>query len=148
MYTHQEFMNEALKEATKASQKKEVPIGAIIIKKATIIARTHNLKETLKDCTAHAELLAIKTAQEHLGDWRLNGCILYSTLEPCPMCMGAILHARIDKVIYGAKDHKWGACGSQINLSDPKRFNHYTQTIFYETEACAKFLTDFFKKIR
>jgi tRNA(adenine34) deaminase len=125
-----------------------VPVGAVIVRNNEIIASGYNLKETLKDCMAHAELLAIKQAQEVINDWRLTECTLYSTLEPCPMCMGAILHARIESVFYGAKDFKWGACGSQVELSMPNRFNHYTEAIFIDTPECAELLTDFFKKRR
>ena len=142
------YLQAAIAMAKMAVQKGEVPIGAVIVKDNQIIARAHNLKESKKDCTAHAELLAIKAAQDVIGDWRLNKCILYSTLEPCPMCMGAILHARIDKVIFGAKDHKWGACGTQVTLSHPDRFNHYTETVFVDTPKCANLLTQFFKSVR
>lgn len=145
---HIQFLKDALCQARIAADKGEVPVGAVVAYNNRIIASAYNLKETLNDCTAHAELLAIKQAQSVLHNWRLTGCILYSTLEPCPMCMGAILHARIDKVVYGAKDLKWGACGTQIDLSCPGRFNHYTESIYYETKECAMLLSQFFKKIR
>ncbi len=142
------FMNFALDQAKLAQQKNEVPVGAVVVQNNKIIASAHNLKESYKDCTAHAELLAIKAAQEVIGDWRLNNCMLYSTLEPCPMCMGAILHARIDKVIYAAKDYKWGACGSQTILSQPDRFNHYTETVFLNDPQCSIIIKQFFNTIR
>ncbi len=145
---HTQFLQEALKNAHLAAAKGEVPVGAVIVRNNELITSGYNLKETLNDCTAHAELLAIKQAQSVLGNWRLTGCTLYATLEPCPMCMGAILHARIDKVVYGAKDLKWGACGTQIDLSCPGRFNHYTESVFIETPECSDILTDFFRKRR
>jgi tRNA(adenine34) deaminase len=145
---HIQFLEEALKHAHVAADKGEVPVGAVIVCNNEIIASGYNLKETLNDCTAHAELLAIKQAQSVLGNWRLTRCILYSTLEPCPMCMGAILHARIDKVVFGAKDLKWGACGTQIELSCPGRFNHYVESVFIETPECSDILTNFFRMRR
>ena len=141
-------LDAALAEAKKSEKKKEVPVGAVIVKDGKIIARAHNLKESRKDTTAHAELLAIQKAQKKIKDWRLDGCILYSTLEPCPMCAGAILHARIKTVIFGAKDLKWGAAGTKTNLFSEKLFNHFTQIIYVPTKSCEKILTNFFRSLR
>ena len=110
-----EFMKEALKEAKKALDKNEVPIGAVIVKQGEIIARAHNLKETLKRPTAHAEILAIERASQKLGSWRLNNCEMYVTLEPCHMCAAAIIEARINRLIYSAMDLKMGAHVSNKN---------------------------------
>jgi tRNA(adenine34) deaminase len=101
-------MDLAVRYARVALSHGEVPIGAIVVKAGRVIGSGYNLKETRKDATAHAEILAIQSAQQHIGDWRLNGCMMYVTLEPCPMCMGAILHSRIEHVFYGATDSKWG----------------------------------------
>ena len=109
-------MREALKEAEIALSKNEVPIGAIIILKDTIIARAHNLTEALNDPTAHAEILAIRKASEVIGDWRMDNCEIYGTLEPCPMCAFAIVSARIKKLFFGAYDPLYGACGSNGNI--------------------------------
>ena len=126
----------------------EVPIGAIIVKAGRVIGSGYNLKETRKDATAHAEILAIQSAQRHIGDWRLNGCMMYVTLEPCPMCMGAILHSRIAHVFYGATDSKWGACGSVITLGDTRQFNHMTTSTYITCDAATDCLTQFFKQLR
>lgn len=142
------FMNEALKEAKKAYKKDEVPIGAIIVKDDKIIARGHNLKEIKKDSTLHAEIIAIKKASKKLNSWRLDGTKIYITLEPCPMCAGAIIQARINEIIYAANDPKSGACGSKINLFETK-FNH--QVIVRNnvlTEESSKLLKSFFKTKR
>lgn len=120
----EKFMREALAEAKLAFEKGEVPVGAVVVRDGEIIARAHNLKETLFDTTAHAELLAIRYACEYLRNWRLMGCDIYITLEPCPMCAGAIALARIRKVYFGAPDPKAGAAGSVIDILEDKRFNH------------------------
>lgn len=112
------FMQQALREANKAYQATEVPIGAVIVREGKIIARAWNQVETLKDATAHAEMLALTSAQEAIGDWRLDGCTLYVTKEPCPMCAGAIVHCRPDRVVFGCPDPKAGAAGGWINLLD------------------------------
>jgi tRNA(adenine34) deaminase len=141
-------MTLALAQARKASLFAEVPVGAIVVKENRIIAVAHNEKESQKDPTAHAELLAIRRATQLLGDWRLEGCTLISTLEPCPMCLGAILHARCDEVVYGALDHKWGACVSKLTLDEPGRFNHTLKKTYLPTQECGSILTDFFKQRR
>jgi len=118
------FMSEALIEARKAYEKGEVPIGAVITRKGRIIARGHNLKEHLKDPTAHAEIICIRDAARKVGEWRLTDCQLYVTLEPCCMCAGAIVQARIQRLIIGAMDPKAGAAGSLLNVVEDERFNH------------------------
>ena len=114
----QDYMKKALREAEIAAQEGEVPVGAVIVKDGEIIASARNNREATGDATGHAELLAIREACAKLGGWHLESCELYVTLEPCPMCMGAILHARIPRVVFGAKDPRAGACGSLLRLSD------------------------------
>ena len=143
------FMRFALQEAQKAADIDEVPIGAVIVKDNQIIAKAHNLRETLQDATAHAELLAIRKACEVLGTWRLIGCSLYVTLEPCPMCAGAIILSRVDRVVFGAKDPKGGACGSIVNLPADKRFNHRPEVVEgVLADECGDILKKFFKSKR
>lgn len=142
------FMKEALLEAKKAFDKGEVPVGAVIVKDEKIIARAHNLREEKKDPTAHAEILALKKAAKVLGGWRLLGCTIYVTIEPCPMCSGAIIQSRINRVCFGANDYKAGACGSKVNLLDIN-FNHEVEiTSGILEEECAEMMRDFFKKLR
>ncbi|MFH1023542.1 MAG: tRNA adenosine(34) deaminase TadA [Planctomycetota bacterium] len=139
------FMQEALKEARRAFRKKEVPVGAIIVHGDRIIARAHNSRETLKDPTAHAEMIAITQAAEALENWRLTGTTLYVTLEPCPMCAGALVQARVERIVFGARDPKAGACGSLYDIARDNRLNHrLAVTDGIEAEACGKLLTDFF----
>lgn len=138
----------ALEEAKKAAELGEVPVGALVMRQGEILSLAHNEKESRRDPTAHAEMLAIQRASQAIGDWRLSGCILISTLEPCPMCLGAILHARLDEVVYGALDHKWGACVSRVTLDEPGRFNHTLNKTHLSDVACSSILTDFFKKRR
>ena len=118
------FMGEALRQAARALDAEEVPIGAVIVRESRIIARAFNQVELLKDATAHAEMLALTQAESVVGDWRLNGCTLYVTKEPCPMCAGAIVHTRLDRVVFGALDPKAGAAGSAINLLQFPTLNH------------------------
>src|SRR2546425_4834305 len=115
---------EALRQAVKAYEKEEVPIGAVIVREGRIIARAYNQVETLKDATAHAEMLAITQAEAAVGDWRLNDCTLYVTKEPCPMCAGAIVHVRLTRVVFGLSDPKAGAAGSALNLLQFPGLNH------------------------
>ena len=145
----EKFMKEALKEAKKAYNKDEVPVGAVIVKDNKIIARAHNLKESKIDTTHHAEINAIKKASKKLQSWRLEGCTMYVTLEPCPMCAGALIQSRIDKVVIGTMDYKTGACGSVLNLLKDYKFNHEVevQTGVMKDE-CEKILQDFFKELR
>ncbi|MCG0275939.1 MAG: tRNA adenosine(34) deaminase TadA [Thermosediminibacteraceae bacterium] len=143
------FMREALKEAQKAFEKDEVPIGAVIAKDSRIIARAHNLRELAQDATAHAEVLAIRAACEVLGSWRLTGCSLYVTLEPCPMCAGAIILARLDRVVFGAWDPKAGAAGSVVDLFGIEKFNHHPEVISgVLAEECGTLLKEFFRQKR
>lgn len=138
----------ALEEAEKAMKKGEVPVGAVIVKDGEIIAKAHNLKETLNDPTAHAEILAIKEACKKLNNWRLSGCEMYVTLEPCPMCAGAILQSRITKIHIGTFDETTGAAGSTINLLQNPNFNHFLDVNWDSDEGCSKILTKFFKDRR
>lgn len=143
------FMKAALKEAQKAYSKEEVPIGVVIVKDEKIIARAHNLKETKKDTTEHAEIRAIKKASKKLNSWRLIDCEMYTTLEPCPMCAGAIIQARIKRVYIGTMDEKTGACGSVLNLFKDHKFNHIVEVEYgILEEQCREILQDFFKKLR
>ncbi|XEC94939.1 tRNA adenosine(34) deaminase TadA [Paenibacillus tarimensis] len=143
------WMAEAIKEAKKAEAILEVPIGAVIVKDGEVVGRGYNLRETRHDPTAHAEMVAIKEASERLGAWRLLGCTLYVTLEPCPMCAGAILQSRIDKVVYGTTDPKAGCAGTLMNLLQDPRFNHETEIISgVLQDECASMLTQFFRKLR
>jgi tRNA(adenine34) deaminase len=124
------FMSQALKEAHKAYRADEVPVGAVVVHEGRVIARAWNQVETLRDATAHAEMLALTAAQESLGDWRLEKCTLYVTKEPCPMCAGAIVHCRPDRVVFGCPDPKAGAAGGWINLleSNPP-LNHRCEVV-------------------
>ena len=142
------FMNAALKEADKAFTKDEVPIGAVIVKDNKIIARAHNLRETKQLSTAHAEIIAIQKACKKLGRWRLEDCTLYVTLEPCPMCAGAILQSRIERVVYGAIDPKGGSIESCMQMYKTKGYNHYPTTEYLKNEKCSQILKDFFKRKR
>ena len=145
----EKYMRQALKEARKAFDKEEVPIGAIIVKDGKIIARAHNLKESKKNTVCHAEILAIEKASRKLEAWRLEGCEMYTTLEPCSMCAGAIINSRIKKVYIGTMDEKTGACGSVLNLLKDFKFNHKVEieTGILEDE-CRNILQEFFKKLR
>ena len=143
------FMQEAIKEAEKAAELDEVPIGAVIVKDNEIISRAHNLRETLQDATAHAEILAIRQACKTVGSWRLTDCTLYVTLEPCPMCAGAAILSRLKKVVFGAKDPKGGACGSLINILSDERFNHQPEvTGDVLADECGDILKKFFQDKR
>ena len=143
------FIDEAKGEAIKAYDKGEIPVGAVIVKDGVIIGRGHNLKETLNDVTAHAEILAIKEASNKIGDWRLDGAEMYITLEPCPMCAGAIIQSRIKEVVYGASDPKGGCVGTCTNLFEVSEFNHHPEYRkgILESE-CSDLLKHFFKKKR
>ena len=143
-----DFMNIALKEAELASSEGEVPVGAVIIKDGEIIASARNNRESTGDATGHAELLAIREACQALGGWHLEKCTLYVTLEPCPMCMGAIINSRIGKVVFGAKDAKAGACGSVLNMCSYPLNHKPVINPGFMAEECAALLTEFFKKIR
>jgi tRNA(adenine34) deaminase len=149
MDEHTLWMREAMNEALKAQSLNEVPIGAVIVWNEQIIGRGHNLRETTLDPTAHAEMIAIRQASEFLNAWRLLDCKLYVTLEPCPMCAGAIVQSRVKQVIYGAPDPKAGCAGTLMNLLQEQRFNHEAEVIpGVLQEECAKLLTDFFRTLR
>ncbi|MBV7275546.1 nucleoside deaminase [Clostridium thailandense] len=139
------FIIEAINEAKIALSLGEVPVGAVIVKDNIIIARAHNLRESLNDPTAHAEVIAIKKAADVINNWRLNGCNMYVTLEPCPMCAGAILQARISKVYIGTFDPTIGACGSVINVLQNRYINSYTDVSWLYNEECSDILKDFFR---
>lgn len=143
------YMQEAINEAKKAKDLNEVPIGAVIVYENEIIARGHNLRETSQQTLSHAELVAIEEANQKTGSWRLEDCTLYVTLEPCPMCAGAIMQSRIKRVVYGAPDAKAGCAGTLMNLLDDSRFNHQAEvTKGILEEECASLLTDFFRELR
>lgn len=143
------YMKEAINEAKKAGKKAEVPIGAVIVFNEEIIARAHNLRETNQNSLAHAELLAIDEACRKLGTWRLEDATLYVTLEPCPMCAGAVILSRIKRVVYGAKDPKGGCAGTFMNLPEDERFNHRSEVVSgVLKQECGELLTEFFREIR
>ena len=145
----EKFMKEALKEAKKAYDKLEVPVGCVIVKNGKIIARGHNLKETKQDTTKHAEMIAIQKASNKLNSWRLLDCEMYVTLEPCSMCAGAIIQSRIKKIYIGTLDEKTGAAGSVLNLFEDYPFNHKVEveTGILKTD-CENILKSFFKELR
>ena len=149
MEIKEKYMKKALLQAKKAYDKLEVPVGAIIVKDGKVIASAYNQKETKFDTTKHAEIIAIQKASEKLKSWRLIDCEMYVTLEPCPMCAGAIIQSRIKKVYYGTQDEKTGAVGSKLNLFKDFKFNHKVE---FENsileEECKKILQDFFKELR
>ena len=143
------FMKEAYKQAKKAETIDEVPIGAVIVKDGKIISRAYNTREKTQLATKHAEIIAIEKACKKLGTWRLEGCELYVTLEPCVMCTGAIMHARIKRVIYGAKEKRWLALSSLLAQSDTNAFNHhleYTEGILQEE--CSSLISQYFRNKR
>lgn len=143
------YMNLALEEAKKARDLQEVPIGAVIVWNEEVIAKGHNLRETDQSSVAHAELLAIAEACRFLGTWRLEEATLYVTLEPCPMCAGAIINSRIKRVVFGAHDPKAGCAGTFMNLLQDERFNHQSEvTSGVLAEECGGILTTFFKELR
>lgn len=146
---NEKYMKEAIRQAKKALKLDEVPIGCVIVHEGKIIGRGYNRRNTDKSTLAHAEIIAIKKASKALGDWRLEECTMYVTLEPCQMCAGAIVQARIPQVIIGSMNPKAGCCGSILNLLEEERFNHQ---VLVERgvleEECSAMLTDFFKELR
>jgi tRNA(adenine34) deaminase len=143
------FMGEALRQAARAAAADEVPCGAVIVREGRIIARAFNQVETLKDATAHAEMLAITQAESVLGDWRLTDCDLFVTKEPCPMCAGAAVHVRLRRVIFGCADLKGGAAGGLLNLLQNESLNHRCEiTAGVRGEECAEMLREFFRAKR
>ena len=142
------YMDYAIEEANKALKKGEIPVGAIVVKAGIIIGKGYNEKEGKKDPTQHAEIIAIKEACANVGDWRLTGCEMYVTLEPCPMCAGAILQSRISRLYIGSFDPSVGACGSVINIIQNDNLNHWTEINWLYNEECGNLLTNFFKDKR
>ncbi|MBS6599988.1 MAG: nucleoside deaminase [Clostridium sp.] len=138
------FMYEAIKEGLKAYEEGEIPIGAVIVKDGVIIGRGHNRKEIEKNPTRHAEIIAIEEACKTIGGWRLLGCEMYVTLEPCPMCTGAIIQSRISKLIIGTFNKDMGACGSVVNLIDNRNLNSFVEVVWSYDERCGNLLMDFF----
>lgn len=144
-----DFMRAALAEAHQAFERDEVPVGAVVVFEDRIIGRGHNLTESLHDATAHAEIIAMSAAYEHFDDWRLENCWLVSTLEPCTMCAGAAVLSRIERIIYGAKDPKFGGCGSIFNIPTEKKLNHRIEIVGGIMEAeVAELMRLFFKRVR
>lgn len=149
MEKDEKYMKEAIRQAKKAAAIEEVPIGCVIVYQDKIISRGYNKRNLQGSTLAHAELLAIQKASRKLGDWRLEDCTMYVTLEPCPMCAGAIVQARIPRVVIGAMNTKAGCAGSILNLLEEKRFNHQVETrrgVLEET--CRNLMKDFFKELR
>lgn len=145
----QHYMRLALSEASAAAAEDEAPVGAVIVRGDQLVASAHNQREALHDPTAHAEMIAITQAAEAMGDWRLEGCTLYVTLEPCPMCAGAIVLARIPRVVYGASDPKAGAVDSLFNLLSDARLNHRSEVVAgVLAPECSAALSDFFQRKR
>jgi tRNA(adenine34) deaminase len=147
--SHQYWMKLALEEAKKAFKLGEVPIGAVVVQRDQLIAKAHNEKELRQDPTAHAEVLVVQRATQALGAWRLSDATLYVTLEPCPMCAGALVQARLKTLVFGAADVKGGAVGSVTNVLDVNRWNHRVEVVAGVLEQeCAQILRDFFKTLR
>ncbi len=146
---HDFFMNEALKEAEKAAWQGEVPVGAVVTLNDVVIGRGYNQTEMLHDVSAHAEIIAIREAERELDNWRLEMCSIYVTLEPCPMCAGAILLSRLEKIVIGTQNPRMGFCGSLYNIVEDKRLGHIPEVItgIMEDE-CRSYLKKFFKKKR
>ena len=149
MNIKEEFMKKALEQAKKAYSKFEVPVGAVIVKDGKVIASAYNQKETKFDTTKHAEILAIQKASKKLKSWRLIDCEMYVTLEPCPMCAGAIIQSRLKKVYYSVPDEKTGAVGSKLNLFKDYKFNHHVESENgILTDKCKELLQNFFIELR
>lgn len=147
--THEKYMRQALRQAQKAAAIGEVPIGCVIVYEDRIIARGYNQRNTRKTSLGHAELLAIRKANKKLGDWRLEDCTMYITLEPCPMCAGAIVQARIPRVVLGAMNPKAGCAGSIVNLLQERRFNHQVEIIpDILVSECQNIMKEFFRELR
>jgi len=143
------FMQDAIRQAVKAYEANEVPVGAVVVREGTVIARAWNQVELLKDATAHAEMIALTAGEAAVGDWRLTGCTLYVTKEPCPMCAGALVHCRIDRVVFGAADPKGGAAGGAMNLLQFPTLNHACDITSGVMEPdCRSLLQTFFKEKR
>ena len=139
------YLKSAYTEAKKAYKMDEVPVGAVIVKDGKVIARAYNKKESTKDPLGHAEILAIKKACKKLNTWHLDDCEMYVTLEPCTMCVGAIVHSRIKTIYYGALDSRFGAIEGSYKLLEIGKFNHYPKTIYLEDKECSKILSEYFR---
>ncbi len=149
MIEHEKCMQIALKEAKTALAEDEIPVGAIVVYQGQIIGKGYNQREKLNDPTAHAEMIAITAAANHLESWRLDDCVLYVTLEPCPMCAGAIVNARIPTVVFGAQDKQYGACVSQFMICDHPSLNHSVKIVpNILEEECKAILGEFFSNLR
>lgn len=149
MTSDESFMKQAVKQAKKAYDKLETPIGCVIVHEDKIIARGYNKRNWKKNTLAHAEILAINKASKELGDWRLEDCTMYVTLEPCPMCAGAIVQARIPRVVIGSMNPKAGCAGSVLNLLQQDRFNHRAEVVTgVRGEECSQLMKGFFKELR
>jgi tRNA(adenine34) deaminase len=147
--TDEYFMQDAIRQAVKAYEADEVPVGAVVVREGAVIARAWNQVELLKDATAHAEMIALTAGEAAVGDWRLTGCTLYVTKEPCPMCAGALVHCRIDRVVFGADDPKGGAAGGAMNLLQFPTLNHACDITSGVMEPdCRSLLQTFFKEKR
>jgi len=144
----EDFLREALKEAEKAYRLGEVPVGCVVVRKGEILSRAYNRTDELKDASAHAEILALREAAKVLGDWRLEGCELYVTLEPCLMCAYALILFRVERVVFGAPDIRHGGVMSLYNLLDDERFNHRVRWVYEPQEECGRLLREFFKDRR
>ena len=149
MDSDRRWMQKALREAERAFEQDEVPVGAVVVHKGSVVGRGHNMVETLDDPTAHAEMLAVTAACDTLGRKHLTGCTLYVTLEPCPMCAGALVHARLDRLVFGALDEKAGAVSTLYNIVQDERLNHRVEVISgLEADRAAGLLQDFFRQKR
>ncbi|TGB01318.1 tRNA adenosine(34) deaminase TadA [Halobacillus salinus] len=149
MNKDEHYMKCAIEEAEKAEKEGEVPIGAVIVYNDEIIATGYNQRESSQLASSHAEFIAIERANQAIGSWRLEDCTLYVTLEPCPMCAGAIVQSRIPRVVYGAKDPKAGCAGTLMNLLEEERFNHQAEVVpSIMEETCSLMLTNFFRSLR
>ena len=149
LHSDDHFMREALRQAARAYEADEVPVGAVVVHEGRVIARDFNRVETLKDATAHAEMLSLTAAEAAIGDWRLTGCTLYSTKEPCPMCAGAIVHCRVDRVVFGMSDTKGGAAGGALNLLHLPTLNHQCEiTSGVREQDCRQLIQQFFRDKR
>ncbi|MBQ6321641.1 MAG: tRNA adenosine(34) deaminase TadA [Lachnospiraceae bacterium] len=149
MTTDERFMKEAVRQARKAQALDEVPIGCVIVHEGKIIARGYNRRNTDKNTTSHAEINAIRKASKKLGDWRLEGCTIYITLEPCQMCAGALVQARIDRAVIACKNTKAGCAGSVLNILQEPRFNHQLEVTYgVLEEECSLMLSSFFRNLR
>ena len=146
---NEKFMKKALRLAEKAGKLGEVPIGAVIVKDGVVLSSAYNMRNAKKSATKHAEIIAITKASKKINTWHLDDCIMYVTLEPCPMCAGALIQSRIKKVIYGAKSFQDGAIESALHLYEVKGFNHYPETLYFdELEECSKIISNYFKTKR